>query len=194
MTSPTLQPFRWVERTVRLLFFAGLFFVIDLRIGPQLIYQSQEPPFFTEFSFFRMHLQVPGGIADYLGALCSQILFFRPAGSVLLLLFMLALWFLTARLLKNGSSGAWTLSLVPCLFLLILHSHYVYPLSSSVAMLLALAGALVYFSFKNISPLAKGALFLILVSLLDFTAGAWFLCFAFLAAIREISLRKHAWL
>ena len=61
-------------------------------------------------------------------------------------------------------------------------------------MLLALAGALVYFSFKNISPLAKGALFLILVSLLDFTAGAWFLCFAFLAAIREISLRKHAWL
>ncbi|MEW6753545.1 MAG: DUF6057 family protein, partial [Candidatus Latescibacterota bacterium] len=102
---------------------------VRFAIDPALIYQAQEPPFFTGTAFLRQHLGYPGGLAEYGAAALGQLLPDPWPGAVALTalaaLACLPLW----GLLWSLTGRSWPLlAAVPAVFALALRHDYGYPL------------------------------------------------------------------
>jgi hypothetical protein len=127
----------WIPLFVFAIFaFSYFFFIVDTR----LIYQQQEPVFFLGYPFFKGFLEYPGGCADYLSALLSQLLSFPFIGSCLL-----AGVIAIAAIVSSALFSLFTkplsfpfIAFIPSLLLIVFHSNYWYPLSISISFVFTL--------------------------------------------------------
>lgn len=163
----------WSPLVYRALFFAAFYLYIYLQVDPRLLYQAQEPVFFQGWPFCREFLGYPGGAVEYLAALLSQCFYFPWAGALVI---TLAVWLLCSAtgvyLAAVGGRRFRILSLVPALFLLVLHSQYLYPLAPDLGLLGAVALALGYVRLPLVHPFLRLLLFAVLSVLFYWLAAA----------------------
>ncbi|MBN2103478.1 hypothetical protein JW835_05495 [bacterium] len=186
------------ERYFRMIYFwiaylAALILVFQYYINPQLIYQAQEPPFFTDSSFLQQHLTYPGGLADYLGAFLTQCFYYDWIGSIVLAGIVLLVCLVTYGLLRKWAvSFPWILlCCLPGAFLLALHIQFQHPLSSTLALLLCLTGVWIQQYFQNKPTWLNVLIFFILGSAVFYLAGGLFLLFAFMTIIDTLDSRNQ---
>jgi len=132
-------------------FFACFFLHVWLFVRPHLIYHCYAPPgllpsFAAGWRFLRDRLTMPGGLAEYVGALLSQTLSVSWAGALSLAAVALALFACTDALLARAGAGR-TMRLTayaPPLVVLAVVNRYGAPLTLSLALATALALALAH--------------------------------------------------
>ena len=121
-------------------FFLAVFLYIGKGINPALIYQGQDPIFFFDGTFFKHHLELPGGMADYLGAFLTQFFIRSWLGALSITAVLLAVYFVSRRFLVklDIAPDSVLLPIIPVIFALMLHSDYEYPVSVTLGFLFAL--------------------------------------------------------
>jgi hypothetical protein len=119
---------------------ASIFLYAYFVINPELIYHTQQPAFLANKSFFNQFLNYPGGIAEYIGLLISQLLYSRLSGSLTIMLisfvFILLVRCIISPVLDYSIAG-----LIQVLYLFVfipLLNNYYFPVPVIVQSLLTL--------------------------------------------------------
>lgn len=171
----------------------GLFYLhLWLRVDPRLIYHSQEPVFSRGWGFFAFYGTYPGGVVEYLSALLSQSLYYPWLGALVVTAVVWLICVCTrAVLVTVGEGRGRVISLAPAIPLVVLHNRYEYALSHDLGLLSALLGLVVYSRITALRPCFRLLVFSGLSILLYWVGGGPYLLFALLAAILELSGRRH---
>lgn len=175
------------------LLYLYLWRVVDLR----LIYYaagmvSDFPTFFRGMAFFRSFISYPGGLVEYVSALLAQW-FYYPWSAALVV--TLQAWLLAAcgGVIFDAAGASrfrWTRFAFP-VGLLVIGSHYAYPFTSVMALLVALAASCIYVTMApRLGRLITALLLLVLSAIVYYAAGGGYLLFAVLGAVYEL-LRKR---
>ncbi|MBN1465826.1 hypothetical protein JXA02_08705 [candidate division KSB1 bacterium] len=176
------------------LFLAGFIF-LWIAVNPQLLYQRQQPAFFTGCDHLQKYLSYSGGAADYVANLLSQFYTYRFLGALLITLVIAAITFSAHRIFKIFNSGAGvtfvTFALAGLLFCL--HAGYFYTLAYSLAILFPLLGFLLFASLQHLHAGVRLALYFLLTAALYALSAAPFLIFAVLAVLYELFMKKERW-
>ena len=176
--------FKWVLFP---LFFIAFYFILLIKVRPELIYQFQEPVFYFNQRFFADLLKFPGGLTVYFSRFLSQLYFFPWLGAltvtVITLLFSLCLKSLIRFIVPGWKGGPFVL--YPAMALLILHSHYEYQLNNTLGLLIALGASLLYIRLTGLPTLLRMPVLVVLSIALYIAAGAPLLLFLALAALHE---------
>ncbi|MFC1543457.1 DUF6057 family protein, partial [Candidatus Neomarinimicrobiota bacterium] len=178
--------------TFGLIFFAIYYLYIWLRINPALVYQSQEPTFYTTMIFLNEFLDYPGGLTDYVSAFLSQFYYYPPLGALVVVAVIWLISLESRRFLASvtGHRQDGLAYLVPAVLLLMLHSQYQFPLSTSVGLLVALVFYNRYVRFASRPAFLRAGLFLSLAVVLYYLTPGPFLLYALLCGLGEILINR----
>jgi hypothetical protein len=180
-----------LEIAMMAIFFIALLLLFRWLVNPALIYQSQEPIFFTTGSFFSEQMSHPGGPVGYLAALLGQFFIFPWIGAFMITLVISAAACLTRAMLKiHKAPEIPALFLLPAIFLTMLHSIYRYPLSNSLGLVLSLSFFLLYLLLQNRGPVVRGCMAVLFAVFLYFLTAGPFLLFVVLCVMHEIGRRN----
>jgi hypothetical protein len=173
--------------------FAVLFLYFWRSIDPRLIDFNQQPIFLTGMNFFSDYLVLPGGLAEYISLFISQFFHFALAGTILLLLVLYLILFLTRKLLLIFFPPDYVniIQFIPVFLLAYLHSKYSYTLKPDIIILVSLLFVTGYHYFINKRIVLRIAIFVVsaAVSILFF-GGVSLMLFSSLAIILEIGNKK----
>lgn len=175
------------------IFFAFYFFYFWFIINPSLHFHRQEIAFLWGREFFQRFLDHPGGVIEYIGALFSSFMYYPVLGALLITGVALMLTWLTSRLihqLQPKVQGDFFYFL-PAIFLLGLQSYYKFPLSSTLALLLAIASVVGYLRIRTLP--FRVLVFFVGGSFLYFLSGGAFLFFAGFCGLYELFF-SQAWI
>jgi len=195
----TMLPKTMFERNqgfaVRSIVVFSLFFLhILLRVDPRIVYHAQEPIYSRGWAFFTFHWAYPGGVAEYLSAFLSQSLYSPWLGALII---TGVVWLICACtraiLISAGGKHCGVISLVPVIFLVVLHNRYEYALSLDLALLVYLLGLVAFSRAASLQPLARVVVFAGLAVALYWTAGGPLLVFALVSGIIELRQRGSVW-
>ena len=168
------------------LIFLVLYFIFLFRLYTPLLYEFKCPVFFTDWNFLKEHLLLPGGLVDYVSALCTQALEYQIFGTFLLT-GMIALVSLFTRKIIHvlWKMKTHTLHWIPALFLLFMYGHYEAPLSLVIGTGFVLIFTWLFFRWAPKSTGLRIGLYTLSSGLLFWFCGGPFLLFAIFCAIRE---------
>jgi hypothetical protein len=168
-------------------FFTGLFFYFWLRLDPSLHYVMQESGFQFTSRFLVEYISYPGGIVEGIASCLMQLFVYPAAGALIIsaLLFCLTLigHLIVSLLIKTPSNNL--LAFFPSAFCVMLHSNYDHLLSITIGYTVALLAFYGYSSAKLLRPLIRGAVFLIIGSLLYYCTAGNFLLYAVMCIVFE---------
>jgi hypothetical protein len=181
---------RIVEKIVFAMIVVALIIYFRWLVNPALIYTSQSPIFFTTGSFFTEQLSQPGGIMSYLAAFAGQFFIFPWMGAVILTLLIVATTCLTLKMVKiHGLPEIPIIIMLPAIILTMALSHYSFPLSNSLGLVLSLSFYVLFQLFKNHKPVVRCCLALFFAVLSFFLTAGPFLLFIVLCLVSELSRR-----
>lgn len=178
---------------VREALFYGLFYVFLWRVVEiHLIYHgagliTNFPSFRTTWRYFAEHLTVPGGLADYSSAFLSELFYYSWLGALAITVQAWLLGRCVAYLLRAVGGRRWRIiQFVPALLLAVLYGRYTYFFPTTLALLIALAGACAYLAVAQRQPASVSFVMFVLLSLPCYymVAGA-FLLFALVCVTYE---------
>lgn len=187
---------RVADAPVRGVVFLLLYFLYVWQIlDASLLGQAQEPVFYLGGGFFREQVGRPGGGADYLAAFLWQGVHFPWLGALGLVALAAATCLLTRAFLEAmGWERPAPIWYAPGLVQLAVYSGYRAPISSDLALLVALLALLGYLRVAaRFGPKGRLLVFLALSAVLYPVAGGPFLLFAVLCAVFEVG-RRGRWL
>lgn len=180
-----------------LLFFALFYLYLWLEIKPCAIYNgggeiTNFPVFYTGWAFFHETVWSPGGLAKYLSAFLSQLLYINWAGAIVLTLHAWLTYVCVSCFLKAVKAAHFRfISLIPPILLLAIYNKYTYHFTRTTALLTALAFLCLYIKAASKSKWLNTLLFLVLSVLLYIIADGAFLLFAVVCGIYEIFFRHQ---
>lgn len=173
----------WIQDAIISLAF---FLIILFRIYPPLLFELQRPVFFTDWSFLKEHLLLPGGLADYVSALFTQVFEYPIFGALILTVIIGLISLLTRKIIHIlWKSQVHTLHWIPGLFLLFLYANYRAPLSLAIGIASVLIGIWIFFRWAPKSIGLRISLYTILTGLLYWLCGGPFLLFPIFCIIWE---------
>ncbi|HPG42155.1 MAG TPA: DUF6057 family protein [bacterium] len=164
---------------------SGCFLYFWLWVNPTLIFQTQEPVFFSSNRFLLEHLTWPGGVVEYLSALLGQFYYYPAAGALVLTMIC---W-------KASIAMGWLYSffkpvkanyiflVIPSILLLGLSSLYTYNLSFSIGLLITLFMFNLLLKGAAGIPAIRPLLFWILAIVNYYLAGGFVILFILLYII-----------
>ena len=179
-----------------IIFFLSVFFYIRLRIDPALIYQWQNPVFYTTCRFFKTYLIYPGGLTDYISAFLSQFYYYPLIGAVIITVIIWLICLTTWTIIRSISNlnNIKIFGFLPAIFLLILHSQYEHSLAVSVGLLISLFFFNIYIRSAHRRDLHRFAIFLTLSLVLYYVTAGPLLLFVLLCVIFEFLSKRTIWL
>jgi hypothetical protein len=168
------------------LFFTGVFVFFAFFYNHHLHFKEQSQLFLLTRDFFISSISLPGGLSGYIGSFLTQFYISSPAGSLIITLLLLAIYFVTSRILSliNPLGSVFPLSLIPSLFSALILCNEFYPLSAVVGFLIGLLAILAYVRLKKPGQRFIGGIILILLTY--WFAGGSFLMLFFLMVTYEI--------
>jgi len=193
-----------------ILFYSYLWLYLDLR----LVYYSagmvtRFPVFFRGWTFFGRFTSYPGGPGEYVAAFLAQLFYYSWAAALVVTVQALVIFLCIGYFLKavNASSLCFLRFVVPIL-LLIVCSQYTYHFAVTTTISVALLSLCLYLritppnkpgttdgqpaaSLRQIIILRTAAIFIVLSAILYYVAGAAYLLFAVLCAIRELRFKRR---
>lgn len=169
-------------------FFLLFYIVVWIQIGPNLIYQCQQPVFFFGARFFRPFLEYPGGLVEYAGAFLSQFFVHNWAGALIITFLAFILYAETRLILRffHPSHTSRFYDFLPSLLLFSVHGRYFHPLAVSLAFIFTIGVFILYLRLSGLRPWLRFIIFSILCIIVYYHAGGHFLLFATLCALYEI--------
>lgn len=182
--------------TIRFVVFFILFYLYVLYcIEPHLIYHGNGivsfPVFFKGMEFFKGFLDYPGRLIEYVSAFLSQLFYFTHLGSFIITVIAMLLCLLTGKLITvMGGIRVRIISYVPAILLLMVFNQYFNYLTSILGILISLLFFWFYVLVARFKVIYRIVLFLILISVLFYTASNAYLLFALLCAIFEIFIKR----
>jgi hypothetical protein len=178
--------------TPGIVFFGAFYLFLWRWVEPHLIYHGggelrDFPAFFWGWDFFQEFLSYPGGMAEYLAALLSQLFFHSWLGALAVTVLAWLICFCAAAFLKTlGPPWLRFVAFVLPLLMLALYSQYVHCLAPATSLASALAALCLYLRLRTVGPWARfGGLVLLSALLYGFANGA-LLLFALLCAVLEL--------
>jgi len=172
---------------------SGCFLYFWLWVNPALIFQTQEPVFFSTSRFLQEHLTWPGGVVEYLSALLGQFYYYPAAGALVLTMIC---W-------KASIAMGWLFSffkpvkanyiflVIPSILLLGLSSLYTYNLSFSIGLLITLFLFILFLACAAGLPAIRPLLFWILAIVNYYLAGGFVILFLLLYIIYLLFYYKN---
>ncbi|MBN2019608.1 MAG: hypothetical protein JW749_05225, partial [Sedimentisphaerales bacterium] len=190
LLTENLSGWRHTVSLVSFVFFGVFYLFLWLYVEPYLYHHfeiSRSSLYFeTGWPFLLDYLSEPGGLSQYLAAFLTQLCYFPWLGALCITVIAWAIYRLTASLTAIKADGLWrVVCYMPALLILMICSRYENPLSMGVAVLIAAFFSVIYEKFLSRPALARGALFLIICSVVYYIAGSAVLVFVALAAIYE---------
>ncbi len=188
---------RGVPLTLRAVaFFVLVYLYVWLRIEPVLLYYRvapRFPDFRLGLPFLRESASYPGGIVEYVSALLSQFYYYPWIGALVVTLVGVLLC-LGAWVFVRATSGVRpdVVHFVPAVLLLALCSRYAHHLTTSLALLTAVAGTCVYVAVRFRSRVSRLVLFFGLSLPVYYLAAGAYLLYAGLCGLDEF--RRKRWL
>jgi len=148
-------------------FFGLLYLYVWQWVDPSLLYHGAKAPTFPAFSsslkFLKSFLVLPGGPAQYLAALLSQLYYYSWSGALTVtataVLLGWAVSHLIAAIVGSRVPMMWCF---PALVILALSSQYMHGLALLAGVLVAVWMACTYVRTSGLSPAVRLATFLIL--------------------------------
>jgi len=169
------------------------FVYLLLRIEPKLIYQSQEPVFFLDKYFIIEFFSYPGGINELICRLFSQFFYYSWTGALLLVLVFALVTWNTKLLIRSICKNQPILYLhwIPSVFLLALHSNYIFPLVLTLGLFWALLSINIYIRLAPSNSTLRFLFYIILQAILYYiTVGQAFI-FSIVIILYEILLHRR---
>jgi hypothetical protein len=168
------------------LIFLLLFFIIYFRLHSALLYEFQQPVFFTSWSFLKEHLLLPGGLVDYVSVLFSQIFDHPFLGAFFLSVIIGLISLLTRKIIRVlWKVHIHTLHWIPGLFLLFLYANYETPVSLVIGSTIVLVCIWMFFKWHPKSYRLRISLYTLYTGLLYWFCGGAFLLFVIYCSIWE---------
>ncbi|MBN1560204.1 hypothetical protein JW998_08135, partial [candidate division KSB1 bacterium] len=169
------------------------FLVLHYRIDAKLIYQSQQPVFFFDRTFYREFLSYPGGALELLSRFLSQFLFHSWTGALLLtILFCLVTFFTTLLLQSFGPKRAISLlAWIPSHLLFLLHHSYECPLAVSLGFLGAVGAALIFIRLAPKQFVLRLLTFACLYALVYYVTAGPALLYTAIVIFFEMLFHRH---
>ena len=179
--------------------FFGAFYLFLWRwVEPHLIYHGggeirDFPAFFWGWDFFKEFLSYPGGSAEYVAALLSQLFFHSWLGALALTALAWLICLCAAAFLKTlGAPRLRFIAFVLPLLMLALYSQYVHCLAPITSLATALAALCLYLRLRTASPWARFGGLVLLSALLYALANGALLLFALVCSVFELH-RRGTW-
>jgi len=182
--------------TIRFVVFFILFYLYVLyRIEPRLIYHGNGivpfPVFFKGMEFFKGFLDYPGRLIEYVSAFLSQLFYFEHLGPFIITVIAMLLCLLTGKLITIiGGIRVRIISYLPAILLLMVFNQYLNYLTSILGILISLLFFWFYALAARFKVIYRMVLFLILISVLFYTAINAYLLFTLLCVIFEIFIKR----
>jgi hypothetical protein len=176
-------------------FFCAFYFCLWRWVEPHLIYHGggeirDFPAFFWGWDFFKEFLSYPGGIAEYVAALLSQLFFHSWSGALVLSLQAWLICLCAAAFLKPlGAPWLKSVAFVLPLLMLALYAQYVHCLAATTCLATALAALCLYLRLRAASAWLRFGGLVLLSALLYGVANGALLLFALLCAVVELFCR-----
>lgn len=179
----------WVQEC---LVFLACFFYLLLRIHPVLILETHPPVFFIDMNFFCEFLKIPGGMTDWLSALCMKFWFSNLLAALFLTLCFWIVGFLTRKWIETLAENRpiHTFHLIPAGLLLVLYSNYDFDLSATLAIIINLFFLVLFIRWSPKQPVIRVGLGFVITVLLYWITGGAFLMFAVLCGLEDLLFRK----
>ncbi|MCD7977600.1 MAG: DUF6057 family protein [Tannerellaceae bacterium] len=157
-----------------------------------LVYQEQYQLFLFTSDYLAETVGRPGGMVNYLGRFITQFFYFPWIGAALVALLLVFLQREMAGIMKRfrNSSVCLPLSCIPSLFYWVLLCDENMMPGGIFALLLVLAGALVYFSLPSVK--VRGIYGVVMIPALYWFTGGAFLIFVGLSLCWEIQVKKES--
>ena len=176
---------RFLPQIHGVVFFAGIFCYIWLRIDPSLYYVAQEPFFCLSSDAVSERLSYPGGLTDYFADFLKQFFTSPLTGAAIITLLLLCLSMVSYAFIRTafGNVSILTIHLYPAAFFAALHSNYYQSLSVTVSVTAATALALLQCRTKDRTLPVRLAHFLVCSCALYFFSGGGALLFFSLLTI-----------
>ncbi|MBN1479267.1 hypothetical protein JXA70_03235 [candidate division KSB1 bacterium] len=175
---------------------ASAYLHLLVNVSPRLIFQNQQPVFFSGAEFFQKHVAYPGGIAGYLSSMLEQLYLFPFLGALVMTLIIAGITLTAFYVYHTFKLGIATpyITLILTGTLLAVHSGYFYQLSYSLSVLFSLIAFLIFFYIGRKRIFLRLLLYLILCPILYYLVAAPFFIFVFLALFAEAFLTTAKWL
>ncbi len=194
-----MQKGRTLPLAISIVFCAGCFFYLWLRIDPALYYVAQEPVFQCTAGFLSDYLSYPGGIIDYGSAFLSQFFVFPLAGALIVTILFFLISFATLHIFrlidgnhaKHAEHGWCTAHLFPPALCVVLQSNYYHPLSITIGFAAALFTFMLFGYLKGRPALARLCAYFFLAIFLYYIAAGVLLLFAALCILYEIVIKRR---
>lgn len=181
---------RGARRTVWLFFFTYIATYVHLLlvVNPRLIYQNQQPTFYTDVEYIQKHLAYPGGFAEYCADFLAQFYLFPWLGAAVLTLVIAAIALSACAVYHTFHLGAGALYITIMVTgaLVALHSGYFYNLAYSLAIVFSLIAFFIFIYFRRKSLLSRLLLYVLLCLSLYFFVAAPFFIFVLLCVFAEL--------
>jgi len=172
---------------IAIVFCAGCFFYLWLRIDPSLYYMAQEPIFQVTASFLEEYLSYPGGIVDYASTFLSQSFVYPMVSAVIIAIVLFLISYATLHLLRltDGKRVWYTAHLFPAAFCITLQNNYYNPLSITIGLALALLAFNFYGYQKTRRLQIRLPIFFTIACVLYYCAAGALLLYAILCLLYE---------
>jgi hypothetical protein len=195
MSGKSSSPLNKIEAGLFAILFLAGFIFLWFGVNTQLLFQHQQPVFFSGSDFLRQHLTYPGGVADYLANLLSQFYVYPFLGALLITLVIAGITISAHRIFKIFNKGASVtfVTFVLAGLLFCLHSSYFYTLAHSWAILFSLLAFLPFASLQRLPVGLRIAFYFVFTVILYSTSAASFFIFAILSVLYELLLKKEKW-
>lgn len=173
------------------MFFVAAYFFLWFGVEINLVYHYSEifrkALFFeTGWQFLLNYLSYPSGLSQYMAAFLTQLCYFSWLGALCITLVAWGIYRLTVSLTAFAAESPWrAFCYMPAILMLMMCCRYENPLSTGMAVLIAVFFSVMYEKFSPYHIFARAALFTIICGILYYIAGSAVLIFVALAAIYE---------
>ena len=141
-----------------------------LWVNPSLYLIIKYREFFTDKYFFREFFDGPGEPAEYLARLWTQFYNYPMVASLLIVLCLVATFFLIVNTLKRTHTTPW-ISFVPVFILLLMHNDYRHAILFDIHILLLCKALFVFAVFIKYSRVRMYVCFSLLLAILLYVNG-----------------------
>lgn len=173
----------WIRVTVIMFFLVHFVYFLMFNCY-HLFYQEQTQLFLINGNYFSSFLLKPGGLSAYLGAFFTQFYQGPYSAALIVTLFAIAVFFVTAGILRRYTINNILWSLIPVILLASLQSSHLYLLETTIGLLISWFFFLLYISIsKHNYRYTTG---LIGCSVLYFITGGFALLVFVLCVIHEL--------
>ena len=189
---------------------AGVFFVLYYLyvrhcLDPRLLYHAHDvvlpsgqsiefPIYLRGTAFFQSFVARPGGLIEYLSALCSQY-YYYPCWGPLILTIVACMAYLSSDWLirLGGSAGARPLRYVPPMLMLVIYNQYTFRLENCIAPVVALIAAVGYsLAINRVRAVPiRFVLFCVAAGGLYYAVGGPFVLFVVWCGLYELQARRR---